>query len=172
MTEEEKDSLGDRLSKLHELGLPLSAHTVLGWYGTFNRVKRFYKEFLTETDPDKQLDYAFSFFIFSYHLRDWILHYEKIDRKEFAKQWEQFVKDYPEIKISRDICNVSKHLNISQESIDKNFSLFWENDPFITKKSAWTIFYDNRKERLFELMRKVLNAWGDFIIDYLKLVTE
>lgn len=172
MTEQEKQEFGNKLSKLLDKKLSFSAHTILGWYGSFERVKRFYEMYIKEPDSNKKLDYALSFFIFSYHLRDWILNYEDIDKQEFDKQWNLFIQNYPVIKISRDICNVSKHLIITQESVDKNFALFWEYDPFVTKKSEWIIIYGDEREKLIELMRLVLNAWGDFIVNYLKLVIE
>lgn len=169
---DDKYGIGKKTQKLAELNLALSAHSINGWFGNFERVKRFYKLYLEEKDGTQKLDFALSFFIFSYHLRDWIQIYEQIDKLEYDKKWSKFVNDYPDIKISRDICNVSKHLKISQESRDKNFHLFWEYDSFVTKSNDWTIIYDDKRERLKELMRRVLNAWGEFIVEYLKIVKE
>jgi len=169
---EDKYGIGKKTQKLADLNLALSAHSINGWLGNFERIKRFFKLYLEEKDAELKLDFALSFFIFSYHLREWIQIYEEIDKTEYNKKWSEFVNDYPDIKISRDICNVSKHFKISQESRDKNFHLFWEYDPFITKSNDWTIIYDGEKERLKELMRRVLNAWGEFIVEYLKIVKE
>lgn len=172
MKETDDYGIGEKTQKLAELNLALSAHSINGWLGNFERVKRFYKLYLEEKDGTQKLDFALSFFIFSYHLRDWIKEYEQIDKAEYDKKWNEFANNYPDIKISRDICNVSKHLKISQESRDKNFHLFWEYDSFITKSNDWTIFYDNKRERLKELMLRVLNAWEKFISDYLKIVKQ
>lgn len=170
MEEEKSDrfQLSEKVSKLTELQLPLSAHLIGGWYGNFERIKRFFKLYLQESEGVAKLDFGLSFFIFSYHLKEWIQIYEQIDKDKYNEKWKQFVKDFPEIKISRDICNVSKHLKIDSESFDKNFRLFWEHDPFI-EETDWIIFYGNNREKLKELMRRVLNAWGYFIVDYLKI---
>lgn len=160
------------LQKLNDIELGLGAHVAEGWQGQYRRMYRFFERYVSAVEFADKLDFAAAFFVFSYSLRDWIRNHEYPDReakKVFDRKWEKFQKENRVIKISRDINNIMKHLSISQVSLDKKFMLFWEISDIFTGEKDFTIIYSGRKERLVDLMAKVIYAWGDFIADELSL---
>ena len=162
--------LGTRIDMLAELGLGLGAHLIKGWKGQLDRMERFYTRFTQTEDATDALDYALTFFIYAHSLREWIVKYEQLDKTRFDSSWNDFVTRYPEMKISRDICNVTKHLQLTQSaSLDKNFATIWAYDPFVNKKSEWIIYFGDRRMSLGTLMHLVLTGWKHFAREELKL---
>jgi len=162
--------LGEKIDKLGELGLGLGAHLINGWQGQFDRMERFYTRFSQAEDATDALDYALTFFVYAHSLREWIVKYEQINKAKFDKSWTEFVSKNPEMKVSRDICNVTKHLQLSQSaSVDKHFAVFWAYDPFVTKKSEWIIYFGDRRMSLGNLMHQILTGWKQFIREELKI---
>lgn len=160
-----------KLDKLEDLDLGLGVHLINGWQGQYERMLRFYQRYLSSEDSADKLDFALTFFVYSYHLKEWIQKYEQIEKSKFDIEWKKFIDKYPEIKLCRDICNVNKHLILSQRpSIDKHFAIFWSYDYFETKKSDWVIYYDNKRTRLINLMHQVTLAWNEFIKEHLKSI--
>ena len=163
----------NKLDKLAELKLGLGAHLIDGWEGQYKRMLRFYQKYLSSDDATDKLDYALTFFIYSFHLKEWIQKYEKIEKRKFEVIWKTFIDKHPEIKLCRDICNVTKHLKLNQApSVDEHFALFWAYDYFTTKKSDWTIHYDNKKMKLIDLMKQVNHAWEEFIKEHLNFTNK
>lgn len=164
------DLLSERIERLTELGLGLGAHLINGWKGQFDRMERFYLRFTQAEDAQDALDFALTFFIFAHSLREWIMKYEQLDKATFDKHWTDFVAQYPEMKVSRDICNVTKHLQLTQPaSLDKHFAVLWAYDPFVKKKSEWVIHFGERRMSLGTLMDQILTGWKSFITQELKI---
>lgn len=171
MNEELKKDLYKKLDKLEDLDLGLGAHLINGWQGQYERMLRFYQRYLSSEDSTDKLDFALTFFVYSYHLKEWIQKYEQIEKSKFDIEWKKFIDKYPEIQLCRDICNVNKHLILSQQpSIDKHFAIFWSYDYFETKESDWVIHYDDKRTKLISLMHQVTLAWNEFIKEHLKLI--
>jgi hypothetical protein len=169
--------LGESLDKLEELSLGLGAHLMSGWSGQFDRMTRYYDRFIqTEqsTSNVEALDHALTFFVYAHSLREWIMKWERLDSKIFNKKWSVFISSYPEMKISRDICNVTKHLLLTQDaSVDKHFAIFWAYDPYVKSCSEWVIYFDGRRMTLGNLMYQILTGWRRFISDeLLSIVSE
>ena len=61
-------------------------------------------------------DNLYSFFQNCWHLKDWIKNDDKID-KAVRDNIENIVKNYPNIMISCDIANASKHLKLSTSRV-------------------------------------------------------
>jgi hypothetical protein len=61
-------------------------------------------------------DNLYSFFQNCWHLKDWIKNDSKID-KTLTSSIEKVVKNYPNIMISCDIANASKHLKLSTSRV-------------------------------------------------------
>ena len=79
---------------------------------------------------------------------------------------DNFVKENIEIKYCRDICNGTKHLNISNPSIDKNFSIlreFEDDGSDEGKFLGWTLYAGGQQIDLFELMNKCEELITKFI---------
>lgn len=161
-----------KLDRLEDLKLGLGgAHLINGWQGQYERMLRFHQRYLSSDDTTEKLDYALTFFVYSYHLKEWIQKYEQLDKTKFESEWKKFLAKYPEIKLCRDICNVNKHLILTQKpSVDKHFAIFLSYDHFGTEKSDWIIYYDNNRTKLINLMNEVIVAWNEFIEEHLKLL--
>lgn len=156
--------LSENVDKLADLGLGLGAHLIKGWRGQFERMERFYNRYVQSDDKQDALDNALTFFIYAHSLREWIIEWEQIEKSKFDANWSQIVIIYPEMKVTRDICNVTKHLKLSHSpSVDKHFALFWAYDPFVDKKSQWVIYVGERRMTLGNLMYQVLTGWRQFI---------
>ena len=80
MNEELKKDLYKKLDKLEDLGLGLGAHLINGWQGQYERMLRFYRRYLSSEDATDKLDYAMTFFVYSYHLKEWIEKYEQVEK--------------------------------------------------------------------------------------------
>lgn len=164
------DFLSKRIDRLAELGLGLGAHLINGWPGQFDRMERFYARFIQAEDAQDALDYALTFFIYAHSLREWIVKYEQLDKATFDDRWTDFVSRYPEMKVSRDICNVTKHMQLTQPaSVDNHFAVIWVYDPFVKKKSEWVIYFGDRRMSLGTLMHQILTGWKSFIAQELKI---
>ncbi|MFX1590486.1 MAG: hypothetical protein ACFFC1_20320, partial [Promethearchaeota archaeon] len=104
-----------------------SIHTSLGWIGQFERITRWLQRMKQikidrEFDGDLQQhqDYIYSFFQNCYHLREWLLKSGVVKQIEIEKLFHNNI----ELKICRDICNGTKHMEINQPSIDKDISIY------------------------------------------------
>ena len=175
MTDREIENFENNWRKLAEVKIAVSAHTLQGWKGQYGRMFRFYKRTMDSVDDLDRLDFALTFFQNCYHLKDWIPVMERIGKSDWNKKWEQFVSSNIEIKICRDICNGTKHLSITAPSIDKDFAIFREYNPFHrvlgTRSTEFTIYADGQKYSLPDLMFGCIKAWDYFIATELLTVS-
>ena len=109
------------------MGLGWSTHRNDGWRGQFNRVLRWHERLIASAangTPDLE-DFAFAFFQNCYHLREWIAQTSTVP----AADLDALFASSKELRLCRDICNGTKHLNISRPSIDGQFSIAREYAP-------------------------------------------
>jgi len=87
----------------------------------FNRTKRYlermntiYSGVFSSTGHDKYKydDDVISFFIHCYHVRDWIIHLNKVGVK--SKHVDDFINQHQALKICADLANGSKHCNLTR----------------------------------------------------------
>lgn len=152
-----------------------SIHRDGGWIGQFDRMTRWYSRF-KETQPwdfdapdiEFQHDILFTCFQNIFHLKDWLINDTNIDSKVIY----EFINNNIELQICRDICNGTKHFNISQASIDNDFTIIREYQPLhkMMNTSEWRmiVIADFNKYDLKELAQKSINLWVSFINDNLK----
>src|SRR5207247_1901842 len=80
------------------------------WPEMWERVKRFYARMQTAGDPtDSDVDAAYAFFVFCYHLKDWIKNDPTVD-PHVRDQIEDFVADDRGLWFAADVANGVKHL--------------------------------------------------------------
>jgi len=167
----EAEEFTNKLSKLKDVGIALSAHTLHGWQEQYNRMMRFYKRTIDATDDIDRLDFCFAFFQNCFHLKDWIPVMEQINKSDWNKKWEKFISKNTEMKICRDICNGTKHLKLDKPSIDKHFALFREYEPYHKllgeRPNEWKIYANGQKHSLSDLMKTCIKSWDDFIANEL-----
>lgn len=154
--------------KFHDSnGRILSAHSINGWVGQYERMVRFYLR-CQNCNPEDYLDFSFSFFQNCFHLRDWIRHSNSI--VNFDNVWKDFTNTYPQIKFCRDVCNGTKHFQLNVPSIDKEFYIFREYNPN-GEPDTWYVNFEEKTCKLDDLMSDCLQAWDAFIKTNMKLQT-
>lgn len=96
-------------------------------YEQFLRVKRWYKRLEDLKESNKHLDdledFLYAFFQNCFHLKDWIIESGVLSRDIV----NTFIESNTDMKICRDLCIDSKHLNIRNSSIDSNISVSRSN---------------------------------------------
>lgn len=96
-----------------------------------NRVRNIYSGTFSSIGHDKDLydDDVISFFIHCYHIRDWLIHLNKVGVT--AKQVDQFINDHVPLRICADLANGSKHCKLTK-------SLRTDRQPHIVSKEHKT----------------------------------
>ena len=167
---------------------------IMSWAGKFSdkpyleqfeRMKRWYevlKEISISNGPESQADYQvdciYAFFMNCFHLKDWLISSGVISKNEV----NSFINSNEEMKICRDLCNGSKHLNLNNPSIGRDdkcgcgwhgVTLHREYDPFYQtiespkplKKFNYVILADFERFNVFSLADKCFNLWEEFMND-------
>jgi hypothetical protein len=76
----------------------------------YTRVQRWHREaFAAPGSADLGVDFAYAFFVFCYHLKDWIKNDVTV-APNVRGQVESFVKSSPALALAGDIANGFKHL--------------------------------------------------------------
>ena len=68
--------------------------------------------FTTSDNRDLYEDDAITFFMHCYHVRDWIVHLNRVGIT--ASQVDEFINSHDELKICADLCNGSKHCRLQR----------------------------------------------------------
>lgn len=78
------------------------------------RVKAIYAGVFSSKHHDKNAyeDDLISFFMHCYHIRDWVIHLNKIGVT--ASQVDAFINKHESLRICADLCNGSKHCKITR----------------------------------------------------------
>jgi hypothetical protein len=133
-----------------------------------------YTGILSSSGHDKYAydDDIISFFIHCYHVRDWIIHLNKLGIT--ARQVDSYIDSHRELRICADLANGSKHCRLTR-------SLRTDRQPHISgterHTSAWitasgggemmsckyTILTDNEFIDALELARECIRLWESYI---------
>lgn len=120
---------------------------------------------------DYYLDDVHSFFVHCYHVRDWILHLNRLGLE--AAAIDHFINAHEELRICADLCNGAKHCereqrpktgrqpHIAQWSFISNAS----NDDMRTTRGKFTILSNGRPFDALELAERCMALWDGFIAD-------
>ena len=147
----------------------------------FERVKRYlvkmneiYSGIFSSTGHDKYQydDDVISFFIHCYHVRDWIIHLNKVGIT--AKQVDNYINQHLALRVCADLANGSKHCRLTR-------NLRTTDQPHITYKehqtstwltgngggevmeSKYSIVADEKLQDALELATECVNLWSEFI---------
>ena len=109
------------------MGIGWSLHKNDSWRGQLERTQRWHHRLIqaASTGSSDLADFSYAFFQNCYYVREWI---EKTTPAS-KPALDAFFKQTPELRVCRDICNGTKHLTISNASVDSDFSICWEYDP-------------------------------------------
>jgi len=140
----------------------------------YERVKRWYQRLKNITDgrehnlpSEYYQDEVLAFFINCYHLKDWIINDNSAEIS--SKSVEDFVNQSEFLRVCGDVCNGSKHLNITSPKSDKNTKVGGRNF-FLTLgkvipifRAKYKIISGNKEYDAFSLATKCLEDWEKFI---------
>ncbi len=147
------------------MGIGWSIHRNGGWIGQLERVQRWHDRLMFaargETNSESDfLDFAFVFFQNCFHLREWVQHTSTIPQADL----DAFMAR-TDMKVCRDLANGTKHLNISRPSIDPQFSIGREHDPWKRERYGYRLFVITGDEKfdLLDLASRCLQEWQDFL---------
>jgi len=144
----------------------------------FERVERFYERF-NKIDKGRPHDMSsanyedevYAFFIFCYHLKEWIINDETVSVPK--NEIEKFINENECLSICADICNGLKHLKRDEdkehsgllpEFKNKKISVeFIEGDSYPTIGIKFNISTKTKTIDAFELATECLKKWEKFI---------
>lgn len=79
------------------------------------RLRSVYKGiFTTSDDRDTYEDDAITFFVHCYHVKDWIVHLNRVGIT--ASQVDEFINAHEEFRVCADLCNGSKHCRLKRNT--------------------------------------------------------
>lgn len=112
-------------------------------------------------DCPNLLDYYLAFFINSYHFKNWLECWLKNDHKnDLVEQLEQDFKDKKYLGVLRDICNGSKHFNLTNPSVGEKYSTPLSYDP---RGCKFQICIGDQQMYLDDLVKDVFEYWIKFM---------
>ncbi len=147
-----------------------SVHKHQGWIGQYHRMLRWYEKFKV-TNPgdfenpniDEQHDILFTCFQNIMILKDWLHYSGSIPKSELNDYFNQNL----ELRVCRDICNGTKHFVLTNASVDDDFTIIREYDPFHDdldmEKNKTIVLSGGYKFELKELAWKCIELWKVFI---------
>ena len=156
------------------MGIGSSIHKNPGWQGQLARVQRWHsrlKQIATQMsqtkDTELDFDFIYAFFQNCYHLRDWLENSGAISHQKL----QDLFRDHYEMQICRDICNGTKHFDLTRPSVDAHFSIGREYVPSNWPSSrphinqTWFIIAGKTKHDIFELADTCMSHWDRFLAE-------
>ena len=141
------------------MGIGWSIHKNDGWRGQLERVHRWHDRMTHSAKIGSRdlEDFAFVFFQNCYHLREWLLKTSIFPRSDVAELFSQT----KELRLCRDICNGTKHLTIKHPSIDADFSIGREYDPWSVSRYRLFLIADDKYD-ILELAARCVKILDEF----------
>ena len=104
-----------------------------------------------------------------FFLKDWLIHETELNSADLTA----FISSNKEIGICRDICNGTKHYNITNPSVDSEFGVIRQYNPYhlLWNIPEWEIIIcaGGNIYEPYDLIIKCVEAWDLFIFEKLKL---
>jgi len=144
---------------------PYSVHKTGGWRGQWLRVRRWHSRLPTAAAQDRE-DFLYAFFQSCASFRDWLIH----DRPPTLTQQdiETLVKTYVELRLCQDIANATKHFQLDDPKMHREFSAAREYLPAPvaggTASSALVILSTGSKYDALALANRCVEIWQTFLI--------
>lgn len=154
-----------------------STHRQGNWQGQYNRMVRWVNRFQELSQQEVKssekthiyFDTLYACFQNIFFLKDWLRENTPISSHEL----NTFINSNEEIGVCRDICNGTKHYNISNPSIDDKFGIIKQYVPFNKKRDVaeWEIIIcaGGRIYKPDDLIFRCIKLWDDFIRSKLNL---
>ena len=147
-----------------------SVHKHEGWFGQYQRMLRWHEKFKATSPGDfenpnirEQHEILFTCFQNIFILKDWLQQSGSISKEELNNYIDQNL----ELQLCRDICNGTKHLNLTNASVDEDFTIIRRYNLFHKiwrgEKYKMIILANGHKVELKGLALKCIELWNDFI---------
>ncbi len=114
-----------------------------------------------------EYDFLYAFFQNCHYLRDWLIKADAVPREKL----NEFYQANRELQICRDICNGTKHFDVTNPSVDPEFAIGREYVPanWPGKRphvnETWFIIAGGHKYDLFELAHRCMRLWEAFLAE-------
>jgi hypothetical protein len=132
-----------------------------GWTGQYRRMLR-WRDRTTEAirggDADTIYDFTYAFFQSCYHLRDWL----RADGAASKSELDDLFASSIELRLCRDICNATKHLQYDHPSLDPRPRIGREWDPSSKTWHGWYLYSDERRS-ITDLAHGCIAIWDKFL---------
>lgn len=153
------------------MGLPYSTEKILGWRSQYEAVERWYQRcekchvdnrYTSHADAT---DFILAFFVFCYHLRDYVIETGNISACEI----DSLIDNNFAMRICRDVCLRAKHHTISNKgsvkrSVDIDWSLGREYDPWPSGKDGEKLFLiAGDKFDAMDIVNHCRKFWKDLV---------
>lgn len=137
------------------------------------RLKHIYEGTYVAVDsPDYYDDEVVSFFIYCYHIRDWILHLSKLPVS--SKQIDDFINQHEELKICADFSNGEKHCHLKRSTRTGHQPHLGYREYKVThytpesgissrRKATYKILSGTKSFDVLELAERCVELWEEFI---------
>jgi hypothetical protein len=137
------------------------------WYGRFKKINDGTKH---QVSSDHLKDEVLAFFTNCHHLKDWLEYDQDISKEELIR----FIKTKDVLKICGDLCNGSKHLEISEgkEWKDKETGIERQDVKLKLGKGApevsmtFWVKSGEKEYNAFNLATECLELWEKFLQDH------
>lgn len=141
--------------------LPWSLHRRRGWRTHWAQVKRWHARLMRAPNRADAEDFAYAFFQACYVLRDWL------PRKDFPLlEVEAFIEKHAEMRLCRDLANMTKHGRLTRSSTGREPSFAreyrssgtgsFDSDSDLVLLSQW------EKHDPREIATRCLTLWEQF----------
>lgn len=154
------------------MGFGMTLQELQGWQSHYGFILRWHARVRNAANgvaSGEELDFLLTFFMYCFHLRDWLEKSSAVTRNEMTFLF----KANPELRLCRDIANGFKHMRLTDPSVDARFSIINEYVPknwpgaYRYPNGKWTICAHNKKELyqygLVELADRCVAIWDEFL---------
>lgn len=143
--------------------MPANVFEWSGWQGHYRRTRRWLDRLLEVANDwdaysmDEQIDFVLVFFQNCYHLRDYLLREQAVERRAL----DELMRRSRPLRICRDLANGSKHRMITSASVDSS--------PWIVRTlnfggtSRLTLKADPELLDLVSVAASCLAEWDEFL---------
>lgn len=132
-----------------------------GWPGQYRRMLRWYDRLrgaLSGEDANEIFDFIYAFFQNCYHLKDWLVSDGVATNAEVKALFDSST----ELKLCRDLCNSTKHLQYNSPNIESKPRIWREWDALSKTSYGWYLYVDERRS-VTERATKCVAIWDDFL---------
>lgn len=140
-----------------------------GWKNHHDRMKRWSERVLplcierqgSPVNGQAVVDFALAFFLWAHSLREWLIE----DGASLKDDLDRALASETLWSTCRDLANRTRHFELRQRPVDKDWTVFREYDPYFeliegVGTSHWWLEHDGKKSRLDQLVVETVAMWS------------